>query len=94
MNNDKITMTGLQQWAPLCAGSEHGNTYTSRPCTTCVSSTPCVTSFSQQPAITHLYITNLLIFNYIGDGLCLQRGTNWTAMHQSDALQVNRLRQG
>jgi hypothetical protein len=74
MSSDKINVTGLQQWAPLCACSERGNKY--RPCTTCVSATPCVISFSQQPAITYLYIINLLVFSYIGDGLCLQRSTN------------------
>jgi len=82
----------LQQWAPLCARSEHGNTY--RPCTTCVSATLCVISISQQPAISDPYVTNLLVFSYTGDGLCLQRGTNWTVIHQSGALQVDRLRHG
>jgi len=29
ISNDKINVPGLQQWAPLCARSEHGNTYRS-----------------------------------------------------------------
>ena len=63
-----------RKWAPLCARSEHGNTYS--PCTTFLSATPCVISISQQPAISDLYVTNSLVFSYTGDGLCLQRGTN------------------
>jgi hypothetical protein len=68
MSSDKINVTGLQQWAPVCARSEHGNIY--KPCATCVSATRCVISFSQKATITYLYITKLLVFSYIGDLVC------------------------